>query len=315
MPTLYVLIGPTAVGKTEMALRWAERKGAEILSCDAFCVYRGMDIGTAKPTTAEQARVPHHGIDLTRVDHPFSVSDYVEEAARVVEDCRARRKPLLVTGGSGFYAKCFFSPVTDSTAVSASVRQEVRKLGDEEGLKGLLHALLKLNPDGIEGVDLQNPRRVQTALERCLASGKTVAELQQEYRAQTAPFPDFKKQLVVLTRSREDLNARIDRRTALMIEQGLIDEVKRLRDEGLELNPSAAAAIGYREVLDWLDCGDGDKLALAEAIAANTKRLAKKQLSFFRNQLPSGHWIDLTESDVEVDTLFDQPAGESSASA
>jgi tRNA dimethylallyltransferase len=292
MHTLYFLIGPTSVGKSELALEWASSHGAEILYCDAFCVYRGMDIGTAKPDKSEQAIVPHHGIDLVDVDRVFSVADYVAEAKRVVEDCERRDVPLLVSGGSGFYLRSFFHPVLDETTVPEAVRMEVAAMRDEGGLDAMVAALKALNPSGVENIDLQNPRRVQNALERCMASGQQLAELQKAYREMPVPFPDYEKRICLLSRSPEDLWDRIEKRTKKMLDRGLIDEVRSLRDKGLEKNASAASAIGYREVLEWLDMG-GSLDFLAERIAVDTRQLVKKQRGFFKNQLPPAHVVEL----------------------
>lgn len=292
MPTLYFLIGPTSVGKSEFALEWAQSHGAEILYCDAFCVYRGMDIGTAKPDKAEQGVVPHHGIDLVDVDRVFSVADYVTEAKRVVEDCARRGVTLLVSGGSGFYLRSFFHPVLDETQVPETVRQEVAAMRDEGGLEAMVAALKGMNPAGVEDIDLQNPRRVQNALERCLASGRSLAELQKAYREMPPPFPEYEKRICLLSRSPEDLWERIQKRTKKMLDGGLIDEVRALREKGLEKNPSAASAIGYREVLEWLDMG-GSLDFLAERISVDTRQLVKKQRGFFRNQLPPAHVVEL----------------------
>jgi tRNA dimethylallyltransferase len=292
MPTLYFLIGPTSVGKSELALEWAGAHGAEILYCDAFCVYRGMDIGTAKPDKAEQAVVPHHGLDLVDVDKLFSIADYVAEAKRVVEDCARRGVPLLVSGGSGFYLRSFFYPVLDDTNVSDSVREAVASLKDSGGLEGMVAELKRLNPAGVRDIDLQNPRRVQNALERCMASGKPLGELQQAYRDMPPPFPEYEKRICLLSRGPDDLWERIQRRTKKMLECGLIDEVRRLREAGLERNKSAASSIGYREVLDWLESG-GDMTDLEERIAIDTRQLVKKQRGFFKNQLPPANVVEL----------------------
>lgn len=301
MPSLYFIIGPSAVGKSELALALAERMGAELLYCDASCVYRGMDIGTAKPTSAERARVPHHGLDLVDADKPFTIGDYVDYARHVVEDCARRAKPLIISGGSGFYARSFFHPVIDSTEPDAAVRERVRGMSPEEALA----ELCSLNPEGVKGLDLQNPRRVQAALERCLASGRPLALLQADYRAQPEPYAGYEKHLCLLSRSREDLHERIALRTRQMLDAGLVEEVRRLRAEGFEANASAAGAIGYRETLRWLSEESGDTSSLAEEIAHNTRRLVKKQNSFFRNQLPQGHTLLLPPGGtVDASLLF-----------
>jgi len=304
---LYFLIGPTASGKSDLALEWARANGAEILYCDAFCVYRGMDVGTAKPDMRERGIVPHHGIDLCDVVRAYSVADYVAEARRVVEDCERRGAKLLVTGGSGFYLKSFFAPVIDDTPVPDEVRARVRGMFEGGGLEAVVGELLRLNGGAVSGIDLMNPPRVRNALERCIASGRPLAELQKAYREMPAPFADCEKKLCLLSRSPEDLWDRIVRRTRKMLEVGLIDEVKCLRGVGIEKNPSAASAIGYREVIEWLDAGGRDLDSLAEQIAVDTRQYVKKQRSFFKNQLPAAKIVELAPGSglEKVGVLFD----------
>ena len=276
-----MLTGPTAVGKTEWALRWAERHGAEIVSCDSLLFYRGMDIGTAKPTVAERVRVPHHLIDICDVTERMDVTRYVVRARTVVEEIHARGWRVLVTGGSGFYLKAFFSAVADDVAVPQPVRAEVGELSRDAALA----RLRALNPAGLGALDVANPRRVTRALERCLASGRTLAELAAEFARQPPPFADFRVELTRLEREPADLAQRIGQRVATMLRAGLIDEVRALRAAGFERNPSAAGAIGYREVLAVLD-GRLAESALSDEIAKNTRALVKKQRTWFRTQLP-----------------------------
>ena len=304
MSTLFFLIGPTASGKSALALDWARRTGAELLYCDAFCVYRGMDIGTAKPDRGERESVPHHGIDLAEVAEPFSVADYAAEARRVVADAEKRGVPLMVTGGSGFYLKSFFEPVLDETFVPEEIVARVEALQASGGAAALLDELAKVAGGPIEGLDIQNPRRVRKALERCLATGRPLAELQAGYRAMPRPFPNVEKRIALIVRERGELDTRIERRARAMIAAGLVDEVRALLAKGLRANRSAASAIGYREVIAWLDAGEnGGTDALAQEIAANTRKLVKKQLSFFRNQLPPAGLVCL-RGDEPTPQLF-----------
>lgn len=293
-PVIHVLTGPTAVGKTEWALRWAERRGAEILSCDSLLFYRGMDIGTAKPTAAERARVPHHGIDLVEVSERMDVTEYVACARAAVADILGRGRSVLVAGGSGFYLKAFFGPVADEIAVPQDLRRMVAALSHADALA----RLRELNPEGLGSLDQANPRRVARALERCLASGRTLAALADEFARQPGPFAEFAVKLVRLERDAAELLKRIEVRVAAMLALGLVEEVRRLRAAGLERNPSAARAIGYREVIAMLD-GALPASRLAEEIARNTRALVKKQRTWFRTQLPA-------HRRVEVDTLRDE---------
>ncbi len=244
-PTLHVLTGVTAVGKTEWALRWAEARGAEIVSCDSLLFYRGLDIGTAKPTAEERARVPHHLIDVCAINERMDVTQYVAQALGAVREIQARGRQVLVVGGSGFYLKSFFSPVADEVAVPAALRAEVRALPLAEALV----RLQALNPGGLGALDTANPRRVTRALERCLASGRTLAALAEEFARQAAPFADWPVELTRLERPPEELEQRIEARVAAMLRDGLVAEVRRFATRGI-------AGQSQRRAGDWLSRGD-----------------------------------------------------------
>ena len=285
MRTLHVLTGCTAAGKSAWALRWAEARGAEILSCDSLLFYRGMDLGTAKPTAAERARVPHHLVDVCAVTEPMNVGRYAALARAAAEEIAGRGRPVLAVGGSGFYLKSFFAPVTDEVEVPEALRGEVAARLAAAGLPALVAELRRLNPAGLGALDTANPRRVARALERCLASGRPLAELAADFARKPAPFAGWEVELLLLERPPEELERRIEERTAAMLAAGLLQEVRGLRAQGLERNPSAAAAIGYRESLACLR-GELPEPALAAAIARNTRALVKKQRTWFRTQLP-----------------------------
>jgi tRNA dimethylallyltransferase len=282
---IHVLTGPTAVGKTELALRWAEANNAEIVSCDALLFYRGMDIGTAKPTAEERARVPHHLIDLCEVSEGMDITDYVTRAQAAVADITARGKHVLVAGGSGFYLKSFFAAVADNVEVPAALREEIEMKRVSEGLDALVADLRELNPQGLGTLDVANPRRVTRALERCRASGKTLMELAGEFARMPAPFAGWHVRCTRLDREPDALDERIAKRVDAMLAAGLIAEVERLRSMGLERNLSASRAIGYRETLAVLD-GIAPCAGLAAEIVKNTRALVKKQRTWFRTQLP-----------------------------
>ncbi len=291
-PTIYVLTGCTAVGKTEWALRWAEANDAEIISCDSLLFYRHMDIGTAKPTAEELGRVPHHLIDVVAASEPMDITRYITLARAAVEMITARGRKVLVTGGSGFYLKSFFGPVADDVAVPAEVRTAVALQLEQAGIGALVEELRALNPAGLGALDVDNPRRVTRALERCRVTGKTLAVLKAEFLARPGAFAEWPVALVRLERAPEEVNLRIDARVAAMMRAGLVEEVRRLRSEGFECNPSAASAIGYREVLAMLD-GKLASSALAAEIAQNTRMLVRKQRTWFRTQLPEHRVVRL----------------------
>jgi len=300
--SIYILTGPTAVGKTELALQWAEKFDAEIVSCDSLLFYRGMNIGTAKPNRDELARVRHHLVDVCEVATAMNIATYVERARVAVDEIGGRGRRVLVTGGSGFYLKAFLGPVADGVEVPAVLREELELLLEERGLDPLLDQLEALNPDGLGELDQANPRRVIRALERCRASGKTLAVLRAEFDALRGPFADFNAQVVRLGRSTEELHERIGHRIEIMLRDGLVAEVRRLDGDGLRLNPSAARSSGYRETLEMID-GEWPETELAEKIAKSTRGLVRKQRTWFRTQLPE-HRV-LPAGNARVETLFE----------
>jgi tRNA dimethylallyltransferase len=282
-PAIHVLTGPTAVGKTETALRWAEANDAEILSCDSVCVYRGMDIGSAKPTPDEQRRIRHHGLDLVEPSERYSVSQYVDLARAAIAAAHGRGKRILVTGGSGFYLAAFFGPVTDELEIPAAITEEVRTL-QRQGLASLLLRLRELEgPKLPEWLDLQNPIRVAKALERRLASGRTLDSLRDEFLTRRGPFADHPVTFELLERPDAELKARITARTDAMLRDGIIEESARLLAMNLDPELTSSRAVGYRAVMDWLEGGKRVAMSgLAERINLDTWALVRKQRKWFR---------------------------------
>jgi tRNA dimethylallyltransferase len=282
---LHVLTGCTAAGKTEWALRWAELHDAEIISCDSLLFYRGMDIGTAKPATEALRRVRHHLIDIREVSEPMNAALYAPMARAAAEEIAGRGRKVLVVGGSGFYLKSFFAPIADGVEVSPEIRERVAALLQSQGLRGVVAELERLNPGGLGAMDTANPRRVASALGRCLASGRTIADLSSAFSAAPAPFAGWEVRLARIDRPAAELEAQIDLRVDAMLGAGLVDEVERLLAAGLRSNPSASRAIGYRETIAVID-GLAPRSGLAAAISKDTRALVKKQRTWFRTQLP-----------------------------
>jgi len=324
---IHVLTGCTAVGKTELALAWSAANGAEIVSCDSLLFYRGMDIGTAKPTREERARVPHHLIDVCEPSEPMDIARYCTMARETVDRLSERPEgggPILVTGGSGFYLKAFFAPVVDNVAVPEEVRARVAEFSQEEAVAELLRlnrgeaatgaqaraatsaetsaaSAAAASAAALGGLDLANPRRVIRALERCLATGKTVAELRADFEAQPSLFADYEVRLTELVREPEELRKRVRERVAAMLRAGLVDEVRGLLARGIKENPSAAGAIGYRESIAVIE-GRAPLAGLAEEITRNTFALVKKQRTWFNGSLPEHDRVDAGRAVAE--TLF-----------
>lgn len=303
--TLYILSGSTAVGKTELSLRWAEKNNAEILSADSLLFYKGMNIGTAKPKREELERIPHHAIDLVNVDEQYDISRYIEYAETCIEDIVSRGKKVLITGGSGFYLKAFLAPVVDNIEISKDIRTTVDQIFKFQGLDGLVEKLGEFNSvSELENIDLNNPRRVIPSLERCMETGKSLTQLRNEFENSNYPFKQWKKQTCLLTRSKENLVERVRIRADQMLRSGLIQEVEELLQLGIEKNPSASNSIGYRETIEFLKNKNGSEKELLEKIILNTTRLIKKQRTWFRTQINWHQIIDLDISDDVADIAF-----------
>jgi tRNA dimethylallyltransferase len=283
VPALHVITGPTAVGKTAQAIAWAQAHDAEVLSCDSVCVYRGMDVGTAKPTAAEQRLVKHHGIDLVAPSQRYSVQQYIQMAQTVIADVHARGKRVVITGGSGFYLAAFFGPVTDDLPVSDVVIEEVRRL-QQEGPAAVLARLQSLEAAPLPAwLDTQNPIRVVKALERRMASGRSLDSLREDFLQRSSPFSNFTVTHELIERPDEELKQRIALRTSQMLQHGLIQEAEHLLSLNLDPELPSARAVGYRATMDWLLSGRQVALeGLAERINLDTWALVRKQRKWFK---------------------------------
>ena len=290
---LFFLAGVTASGKTELAITWAQENNAEILSCDSVAFYKGMDIGSSKPSLDDQNKVCHYGLDLSPVNECFDISRFVEYARDVVSQVHASGKKLLVVGGSGFYLHSFFEPVIDDVSVKPEIRMEVEALR-LQGIDQMMDRLRLLNPDGLGNLDLFNPMRVAKALERCMSSGKSLLELNHEFASLPKPYGEVRKSVLWLDREKDIMEDRIMRRTLQMIEMGFLEEVNSLIQGGIEENPTARKAVGYREVIAHLK-GEIDKDEMIKQINLSTARLAAKQRKWFRNHLPEGSRLLLSD--------------------
>jgi tRNA dimethylallyltransferase len=297
---LVVIAGTTASGKTGLALRLARHHGGIILSCDSVCFYRGMDIGSAKPTPGERAEVPHYGIDLVDCCTSYSIGDYIRYRDQILQQHGEAAGIVYVVGGSGFYLHSFFRPQVDGLEVPREIWRKVEQLEATGGYGALVEQLQRLHDraEDMAGLDLCNPVRVRKALARCLASGRSYRELRAALAAQPEPLPQWDKRVLLLDRSSAEMEARNRQRVAAMFSAGLVDEVRRLREAGLERNPAARSAIGYAEVLQLLD-GKLDEEQAREAIVVHTRQLMRKQRTWFRRYLA----VDEVVSGDELPTI------------
>lgn len=284
-----LLAGPTAVGKSAVALTLAEHIGGEIISVDSMQVYRGLDIGTAKPTAAERARVPHHLIDVVELSKPFDAAKFTDLAHKAATEIQSRGRVPILCGGTGLYFKAFLEGLGEAPPANPALRAEL----EATPLFELLRELEKHDPVAFERIDRQNPRRVIRAIEVIRLTGKPFSQQRAEWNSE-AQNPESKL-MFALTRSTEDLRARINARVEKMFAAGLVEETKRLLNHGLAQNKTAMQALGYRQVVQHLR-GERSLAETTELVKIRTRQFAKRQMTWFRKQ-PGVQWIELAPKD------------------
>jgi tRNA dimethylallyltransferase len=284
-PSLILIVGPTAVGKTEIAIRLAERIKLEIVSADSRLFYRGMDIGTAKPSRQEQALVPHHLIDIANPDEILSLAIFQHKAREAIADIHARGKLPLLVGGTGQYVRAVtegWSP--PGVKPDDRLRDELEKMKDEKGKDFLYEKLKSLDPEAAEKIDPRNVRRTIRALEVILTTGKKFSE----QRGQSeSPYHLI---MIGLTRPRPELYARIDTRIESMFANGLLDEVKGLLAKGYSPNLPTMSAIGYRECVSVIESKLSVERAKVEMRRA-TRIFVRRQSNWFKESDPNISWL------------------------
>lgn len=271
--TLYVLLGPTAVGKTELALQMAEELGSPILNCDSRQIFRGMEIGTAAPTKAQQQRVRHYFVGTHDIGDYYSAAQYEQDVLALIDELGSKHQSLLLTGGSMMYLDAVCNGIDDIPSVDAEVRETLRqRLADGE-IDEMRNELRLLDPDYYHSADTRNPKRVVHALEVCYTSGRPYSSFLTKER-KPRPFRIVK---IGLRRERQELFERINRRVDMMIGEGLLDEVRRLYPLRKE---NALNTVGYKELFRYLD-GEWELPFAVEKIKKNTRDYAKKQMTWF----------------------------------
>jgi tRNA dimethylallyltransferase len=281
-PSLHIITGPTASGKTDASLIWAEKNNAEIISCDSVCVYRGMDIGSAKPSPNQQVRIKHFGIDLVEPTERYSVIRYIDYANQCIQDIQSRGKNVLIVGGSGFYLAAFFGPITDEIPISEAVIKEVQQI-QKLGLEAMIVRLRELEGEKLPSwLDIKNPIRVTKALERRLASDRSLDELRVEFLQKEGAFSRFRINYQMIERDDSELKNRINQRTDLMLKEGLIEESEKLLKLNLDPELPSSRAVGYRATMDWIQSGRQIAMdGLRERINLDTWALVRKQRKWF----------------------------------
>ena len=283
MKKILAIVGPTASGKSSLALALAKRLDGEIISCDSMQIYRRMDIGTAKPTKEELAIAPHHMIDVIEPTQSFSCADYVEMAEPIVHDIISRGRIPIFCGGTGLYldsllrGKNFEEGLTDE-----NLRAELLEFAAKNGADALHKELLAIDPESAEAIHKNNVKRVARAIEIYRLSGVTKTELDRRSKLCERRFEISAVELHYSLR--EKLYERIDKRVDIMLEQGLLKETQTLYDEGIfEVNSTAAQAIGYKELLGYIR-GEESLESAVERLKMSTRRYAKRQMTWFASK-------------------------------
>ena len=285
MNSILCIAGPTASGKTALAVELAKELDGEVVSCDSMQVYRRMDIGTAKPSREEMQGIPHHMIDVAEPDEDFSVSRYCAMAAPIVDDIVARGKTAIIAGGTGLYMDSLIRGNDFAPFPSTGVRERLEAEADEVGLPAMLARLREIDPDTADRVS--DRKRILRALEVYLETGETITEHNRKTRLIPPKYTPLWLGLDFADRG--ELYRRIDKRVDIMLEMGLMEEIRSLLDSGIPEKCTAMQAIGYKEFVNALE-GREPLSQAAEEVKKASRHYAKRQLTWFRRN-PAVHWL------------------------
>ena len=287
MDNIICIAGPTASGKTALAVKLAKVTNGEVVSCDSMQVYRYMDIGTAKPCTEEMEGIPHHMLSVADPDEDFSVSRYCEMAYPIVDDILSRGKTAIIAGGTGLYMDALIRGNSFAPFPSTGVRERLEMQADSDGMEHMLRMLHSVDPDAADRLHLKDRKRIIRALEVYYETGETITE--HNRKTQQIPHRYNPVWLALEDENRQDLYDRIDRRVSAMLEAGLLDEIRSLLAKGIPEKCTAMQAIGYKEFLSVLT-GETTVEAAADQVRQASRNYAKRQLTWFRRN-KAIHWL------------------------
>ena len=287
MDKIICIAGPTASGKTALAVALAHAVNGEVVSCDSMQIYKKMNIGTAKPTEAEMEGIPHHMLSVAEPEEDFSVSRYCEMATPIVEDILSRGKTAIITGGTGLYMDALIRGNTFAPYPSTGRRQELEQLAAQEGIDAVLCKLREVDPESAARLHPSDQKRIIRAMEVYLETGETITEHNRKTQEIPPRFSPF--WFALEDEKRQDLYDRIDRRVLQMLDEGLIAEIEALLSSGVPEKATSMQAIGYKEFVDFLAgrCSLEDATALVQQAS---RHYAKRQLTWFRRN-QNIHWL------------------------
>lgn len=277
-PPLLIIVGPTAVGKTGLAIGLARRFDAEIVGADSVQIYRGLDVGSAKPTPEEQAQARHHMVDVADPTEQFSAARFAEMADVAIADITGRGKRVILAGGTGLYVRALLHGLATAPPADEEIRANLRGQWDEQGPAVMHKRLAAMDPAAASRLHPNDRQRVLRALEVCQATGRPLSDWQAEHQFRELRY---RHALVGLDRPRQELYKRIELRSRLMWDGGLVEETKALLDAGTSPDAHGLDSLGYRQAVAFLRSGMGREEAIAETIK-QTKAYAKRQLTWFR---------------------------------
>ena len=300
MDKIICIAGPTASGKTALAVALAHAVNGEVVSCDSMQIYKKMNIGTAKPTEAEMEGIPHHMLSVAEPEEDFSVSRYCEMATPIVEDILSRGKTAIIAGGTGLYMDALIRGNTFAPYPSTGRRQELEQLAAQEGIDAVLCKLREVDPESAARLHPSDQKRIIRAMEVYLETGETITE--HNRKTQEIP-PRFSPVWFALEdEKRQDLYDRIDRRVLQMLDEGLIAEIEALLSSGVPEKATSMQAIGYKEFVDFLAgrCSLEDATVLVQQAS---RHYAKRQLTWFRRN-QNIHWLSRAPGEESVEILL-----------
>jgi tRNA dimethylallyltransferase len=297
-PKLFVVLGPTAVGKSAVGIDIAKRLGGEIINADSLQVYKYLNIGTAKPSSKDLHEVSHHLINIVNPDEDFNAGMFRSRAASTIKDLHEANNNIILVGGTYLYVKVLLSGLIEGLPANMEIRENIKKLRAIFGLPYVYDRLLLLDPEAASRIHPNDYVRAERALEVNYLTGQKMSELQAVHSFQDQDYEYFK---IGISLDRETLKERIDKRVDIMIEEGLVEEVKKLREMGYHNNLKPMQSIGYKEINQFLD-GEIHLDEAVELIKRDTKRFAKRQMTWLKKD----NEINWFEKDKDFDQILDK---------